>query len=103
MPKNVDQQTRKTAVKSKLSPSRKRWIIFSIASFVLGVIVAQIFVPSTTTVVKEGGQMEMAEGNSGSSQPLPEKEQTGFMIIIIAVGILALLIALAYYREKRKN
>jgi uncharacterized membrane protein len=85
----------------KLPKNFFRWLIIAGICFVVGFIVAQLFMTPTAVVI-EGGESVSGDGQSPPEQVL-KKSEPSYLGILIALSIIAALIGFGYYRERRKN
>ena len=87
----------------KLPAHFSRWLMLSIASFLVGFIIAQLLIPSAPGTPSV--QKRLMGGNSAQAQaePLIEKKATPLLPILVAGVLLAVVVAYGYFREKKKK
>ena len=87
----------------KLPRNFARWVIFGIAMFLAGFIIAQLLMP--TSPGGPGGKLSPTGMGGGKAQPLEilENEETSYTPIIVAGVLMGMVVAYGYYRERKKK
>jgi hypothetical protein len=87
----------------KLPAHFARWVMISIASFLVGFIIAQLLIPSAPGTPSAQKRLMGGSPTQALAEPLIEKKSTPLLPILVAGVLLAGVVAYGYFREKRKR
>lgn len=82
-----------------------RWVIFAVAMFFTGVIIAYLLMPSSpgnpaNTKVR---LTQVGGGQTQSSLDIVEDNESPLGVILAAVAVIMVVVGYGYYREKKRR
>jgi len=87
----------------KLPKHFARWVMFCVAAFLVGFIIAQLLIPSVPGAPNKVKRLINGAQAQPVAEPILEKEEPSFLPVLVAAGILVTLMTYAYYREKKRK
>lgn len=87
----------------KLPEHFARWVMLSVAAFLVGFIIAQLLIPSAPGAPSSVKRLINGSQAQTTAEPILEKQEASFLPLVVALGVLVLLVTYGYYREKRRK
>lgn len=87
----------------KLPAHFSRWLMLSIASFLVGFIIAQLLIPSAPGPPAAQKRLFGGSQTQAQAESIIEKKETPIVPIIVSGFLLAAVVVYGYFREKKKK